>query len=398
MSTNSKAKRDAKKNASNRALSQEKAKALRETRRVPTIYFDESGNTGSNLLDSDQPVFTLASCIFSENEAKKLIELVDSNSPHEAHFKNLRRRKSGQDGIIRLMGSKLLDTNSVRINIFLKEFMITTKIVDLLIEHMMYLDGEDLYLNGRNIALSNVLYFCLPTFCDSDLVKSMYESFVVMIRQQDDENINKFYDNVEKVKASSSNERFKKNVELILSTKKCIHDALKDVDKFSLDPSVPALFTHCVLWGNVYPNGFHIVHDDSHSIEKEKLIFAQFMDWTQDEIELGYDRRKFSLPLKGKSLKFASSEKHLQLQVSDIIASSFSYWAAGVSRGETDDYLFSELNKLNLDRFVGHNKIWPTLGVTPEDLDTVHDGGLNAANHAPLFLSKAVPNPNVANT
>ncbi|HGY8407379.1 TPA: hypothetical protein ACNTEZ_005212, partial [Escherichia coli] len=124
---------------------------------------------------------------------------------------------------------------------------------------------------------------------------------------------------------------------------------------------------------------------------------AQFMDWSQSDVELGYDRRKFNLPLEGKSLIFANSEEHLQLQVSDIIASSFSYWAAGVSRGETEDYLFLELNKLNLDRFIGNNKIWPTMDITPEELGTVHTGGLNAANNIPFFLQNAVPNPDVIN-
>jgi len=398
MSRNSKAKSDAKKAEKKRKMNQEKAKDLREKQKVPTIYFDESGNTGSNLLDPNQPVFTLASCIFSNEEAQQLLKLVDSKSPHEAHFKNLRRRKSGQDGIIRLMRSKLVDAKNVKINIFLKEFMITTKIVDILIEHMLHLIGEDLYLNGRNIALSNMLYYCLPTFCDADLVQSMYRSFVTMIREQGQEDIDNFYADVVKVKESSSSDKFKEDIDLILSTKNCIHDALEGIDKTSLDPSIPAFFSHCVLWGNAYPKGFHIIHDDSHSIEKERVLFALFMDWTQSELELGYDRRKINLPLKGKSLNFSSSEKYVQLQVSDIIASSFTYWAAGVSRGESQDYLFTELNKLNLDRFVGHNKIWPTMDVTPEELGTVHNGGLNAANHIPFFLHNAVPNPDIAKT
>jgi hypothetical protein len=398
MSRNSKAKRDSKKAAKKRKGNQQQAMEMQEKQKIPTTYFDESGNTGSNLLDPNQPVFSLASCMFSNEEAQQLLNLVDSKSPHEAHFKNLRRRKSGQDGIIRLMSSKLADVKNIKINIFLKEFMITTKIVDLLIEHMMHLMGEDLYLNGRNTALSNMLYYCFPSFCDTDLVQNMYKSFVVMIREQGQEHIDNFYTDVEKVKESSSNQKFKGDVELILSTKNCIHDALEGIDKFSLDSSIPALFSHCVQWGNAYPKGFHIIHDDSHSIEKERLLFAQFMDWTQDEIELGYDRRKYNLPLKGRSLKFASSEKYLQLQVSDIIASSFSYWASGVSRGESQDYLFLELNKLNLDRFIGHNKIWPTMDVTPEDLGTVHDGGLNAANYTPFFLHNSVANPDVANT
>lgn len=395
MSIKSKSKRDLKKKAQKQRHNKKRDVELKEKQKTPTIYFDESGNTGSNLLDINQPVFTLASCIFSDEISKQLLKQINSNSPNEAHFKNLRRRKSGQDGIIRLMSSKLLNVKYIKINIFLKDFMVTTKIVDILIEYLMHINGEDLYLNGRNIALSNMLYYCFPAFCDKDLVQSMYKSFVIMIRSQNQENINSFYDNVENVKKSSSNESFKEDIDLILATRNCIDDALNGVDKHSLDPSIPALFSHCAQWGNAYPKGFHVIHDDSHSIEKERLLFAHFMDWTQDELELGYDRRKYNLPLKGKSLKFASSEDHPQIQVCDIIASSISYWAAGVSRGETEDYLFLELNKLYLDRFIGHNKIWPTMDVTPEDLGTVHDGGLNAADYTPLFLHNALPNLNV---
>ncbi len=376
-------------------LNRNKAIKLRKRQKVRTIYLDESGNTGSNLIDENQPVFTLASCVFSEKEANILINLVGSESPNEAHFKNLKRRKSGQDGIVRLMSNCLIDINNIKVNVFLKEFMILTKIVDILIEHMMYLKGEDLYVNGQNIALSNMLYYCLISFCDKKLVGDMYASFVELIRNQEQDNIDAFYISVKKVKESSTDDKFKTDIQNIINTKSCIHDALKGVDKFSLDPSIPAFFNHCIQWGEECPKGFHIVHDDSHSIEKERHLFSQFMDWTQDEIELGYDRRKYNLPLKGKSLKFANSEKYLQLQVADIIAGSFTYWAAGISRGETDDYLFLELNKIDLDKFIGHNKVWPTQDVTPEELGTVHDGGLNAANYTPYFLHNAVPNPDV---
>ena len=324
MSRNSKSRRDSKKVAKITALNKKKAVTFSERQKVPTIYFDESGNTGSNLLDPDQPVFTLASCMFSEDEANQLLGLVGSKSPTEAHFKNLRRRKSGQDGIVRLMSNRLVDVGRVKIQIFLKEFMITTKIVDLLIEHMMHLLDEDLYVNGANIALSNMLYYCLPTFCDTILVQTMYRSFVEMIREQSQDKIDSFYSAVSDVRNSSSNDDFKENLDIILHTKEFIDSALDGIDKLTLDPSIPALFSHCIQWGNQYPNGFHIIHDDSHSISKQRSLFAQFMDWTQSEIEVGYDRRKYSLPLKGKSLRFASSEQHLQLQIADIIASSLS--------------------------------------------------------------------------
>lgn len=81
----------------------------------PDIFFDESGNTGGNLLDPLQPVFTLSSSSISKQDALKALELTGSKSPTEAHFKTLRRRKSGQDGIIRLLESKYVNEENVKI-------------------------------------------------------------------------------------------------------------------------------------------------------------------------------------------------------------------------------------------------------------------------------------------
>lgn len=395
MSRNSQQKR-AKKKALKIKSANQKAEKLRiKMNTIATIYLDESGNTGSNLLDVNQPVFSLASCNFSDTEAKLLSNLVGSQSDHEIHFKRLKRRKPGQDGIIRLMKHALINPVNVKVNIFHKRFMITSKIVDTLIEHMLHMRGEDLYINGKNIALSNMLYYCLESFCDEKKVTEMYRKFVLMIKDQTPESILEFYSSVSKVKESSSQESFKSSVDQILETKEYINGALANINKSTLDPSIPAFFAQCVQWGEFYTKGFHLIHDDSHTLEQQRSLFAQFMDWTQETVEYGYDRRKFGLPLKGKSLKFESSHDHLQLQIADIITSSFTHWAGGLLNNESEDYLFLELNKLNLDRFIGHNKIWPTDDVSPEDLGTVHDGGLNAANHIPSFLAKATPNPEV---
>jgi hypothetical protein len=110
--------------------------------------------------------------------------------------------------------------------------------------------------------------------------------------------------------------------------------------------------------------------------------------FSRDEIELGYDRRKFNLPLKGKSLSFGTSHTYPQLQVADVVSSAVSYWANCVSKGESQDEFFQELDKLNLRKLI-INVVWPSLDVTSESLGTVHDGGINAANGSAYFLMKA---------
>lgn len=388
MSRNSQAKRKKKIADKKKKLSVELAIKASESLKVATIFLDESGNTGSNIIDENQPIFTLSGCKFTEKEALRLIELTGSRSPKEAHFKQLKRKKSGQDGMVRLMKHSLINKNRVRVELFHKKFMVTTKIVDLLIEHMMHLKGQDLYLNGANIALSNMWFYCLPTFCGEEPVLKMYKSFVKMIKFQTDEFIEQFYSDVETLNDTCSSDGFKNDIDMILSTKSIIHDALDGIEKEALDPSIPALFCQCLNWGDVHPKGFHIIHDDSQTLEKQKSLFAQFMDWTQDTIELGYDRRKFNLPLKGKSLKFSSSEEYAQLQVADVIASCLAYWANGISKGEKDDYFFLELNKLGLDKLTTKNKIWPTLDVTPKSLGTEYDGGVNPADNMAHYLMK----------
>jgi hypothetical protein len=358
---------------------------------VPTIFLDESGNTGANLIDKEQPFFTMAGVNFSQGEAERLLALVDSKSPKEVHFSSLKRRRSGQEAVLRLLEHSLIKKGNVKVCVYHKQFMVTTKIVDLLIEYMANETGFDLYENGGNIALSNMLHYCMPTFCGEENVASMQKLFIEMIKKRDDEAINAFYESIEALEAKSVSEKFKGDLDMILMTKSLINDALSNVDRTNLDPLIPSLFSQCVEWGIEYPKGFHVIHDESKTLGMQQVLFEQFMDWTKTEMELGYDRRKFKLPLKGKSLNFATSEAYPQLQVADVVASAVSYWANGVYGGVKDDVFFQELDKLNFRKLIT-SVVWPSLDVTPQSLGTVHDGGINPADGSAYFLMKARAN------
>lgn len=392
MGKNSQANRKAKIAREKKALGKLRAKINSSRSQIATVYLDESGNTGHNLADNAQPVFTLAGTKHSEQQACRLLDLLQCNSPVEAHFKNLKRRKSGQDGILRLMRHSLISPEFVRVELLHKRFMITTKIVDLLIETMLHRYGHDLYVGGQNIALSNMFYCCMPAFCGQDRVDIMHSAFISMVKVQGDDEARAFYDAVEDMKDNSVNEGFKSDLNLILATRHSIMEILDGIDKSALDPSIPAFFSQCVGWGDMHPKGFHVIHDDSKSIEQQEGLLSLFMDLTQKTVELGYDRRKFKLPLKALSLRFSSSQEHRQLQVADIVASAVSYWAKCKEQGELNDYLFLGLDRLNIGRLLAPTSIWPSMNVTPEKLGTVFDGGLNPADHTAEFLLRAKKN------
>ncbi|EBR9859110.1 hypothetical protein DS524_25525, partial [Salmonella enterica subsp. enterica serovar Chester] len=190
------------------------------------------------------------------------------------------------------------------------------------------------------------------------------------------------------LKECSSNREFVGIINRISITKNDILDILDGVDKSTLDPAIPALFIHCVEWGKSYPSGYFIKHDDSKAISEKQDIFNKFMDLSRLPKEFGYDRRKFELPIKAKSLTFHSSEMYPQLQIADIVASASSYYVNCLKRNELDDYLFKELQRIKIESYFKHMAIWPTTYITPEELGTVYTGGVNPADGVADYLSK----------
>ncbi|MGM1198479.1 hypothetical protein ACS0TV_15845 [Klebsiella pneumoniae] len=216
----------------------------------------------------------------------------------------------------------------------------------------------------------------------------MYQKFMSMIRNQTPESIDEFYTSVDELKACSSDKRFIETINRISITKNEIDDILEDVEKNTLDPSIPSLFKHCIEWGKLYPNGFYIKHDDSKAITEQQDIFNKFMDMSKITEVYGYDRRTFELPIKARSLTFHSSQEYPQLQIADIVASAAAYYVNCLKRNELDDYLFKELKRIKIDNYFKDMVIWPTTYVTPQELGTVYTGGLNPANGVAEYLSQ----------
>ncbi|WP_064744668.1 DUF3800 domain-containing protein [Pseudomonas savastanoi] len=386
MGQNSQARRQAKINKANNAKKRNQARLNHLSTITPQLFLDESGHTGHNLTDLDQPIFTLAGTVHSAAEAEKLLKLLNCKSPFEAHFKKLKKTKSGREGIAKFVNSPLINFDCVKVDLVNKDYFITGKIVDLLVETMLHARGVDLYINGQNIALANMLHYCMPQFCGQENVVQMQQAFVLMIRDQTEAQITQFYDMLERMKLRCSYTEFHKSLDLILDTRDEIADILTGIDKSALDPSIPAFFSQCVLWGNIYKKGFHIIHDDSKSIERQRESLNLFMDLRKKTIEVGYDRRKFKLPIKGLSFNFAGSHEHAQIQVADIISSATSYWAGCKAKGQVNDELYDILDNSNIPKLVSKNSIWPSTNISPAELKTVYSGGLNPANSTANFL------------
>ena len=65
----------------------------------PTVFLDESGNSGQNLLDRQQPVFVLASLQLDDDESQRIAATM-AGGADEAHYTRMRKYPDGQRKVL----------------------------------------------------------------------------------------------------------------------------------------------------------------------------------------------------------------------------------------------------------------------------------------------------------
>jgi hypothetical protein len=272
----------------------------------PKIAFDEAGNTGQNLLDPGQPVFVLASVHLSKQDALKLCSR--AGTAGEVHFKKLKKSPEGRRIVLEILQTPLLSGPTVKVMVYHKPFMVTTKIVDILIEELARRNGIDLYERGGNLAMANLIHFATPVFCGRQNFERLQQAFVRMIRWKNREDIEAFYDSVARLYRHCSDKDYKSILATIAATRHIVGRVLANVEITDLDPAVPSFLVLCEAWDRELARPFQILHDCSKAIAFDKSLLERFMEpAVTDQEVLGAGRRTVKLPLRATGITFVDS-------------------------------------------------------------------------------------------
>ncbi|MEQ6886229.1 DUF3800 domain-containing protein [Salicola sp. Rm-C-2C1-2] len=354
---------------------------------IQVVAFDESGNTGSDLLNADQPVFCLASTSLSSSDADEILYAVRTAQASEVKYSRLKRSASGRGKILKLLADERLDGSNVKTTFYHKRFMVVTKVVDLLVETLAHRDGIDLYKDGANIALSHLHFYCMPVFCGEQKTRAFLDAFVDMIRTGDRQTIEQFYQAAWVIHDNCSNHEYRQLLAPIIASQELIGEVLRANDRNSLDPAIPAFVQHCAFWGDELGGEFDVLHDDSKPLFEEKESLEKLLSRGEEERVVGYDRRQFVFPLRAREVQFGSSHSDPRLQLVDVVASAAAQWMSGFAMSPRDREFWQGLHAANLVRF-GRDAVWPTPEVTPDELDTRHEGGQSVVDGVTEFLER----------
>jgi hypothetical protein len=150
--------------------------------RTRTLYFDESGFTGYNLLDQTQPIFAIASADIEEQRAREILaESFPRYRGDEYKFSDIWRSRN-RAGLLKY-AEHLRDFADLSFIYFaVKRFAVLTKIVDFLIEPYITDAGYDFYGDGFCWKYANCIHFGLTQFAPPELLDALLRNYQAFSR------------------------------------------------------------------------------------------------------------------------------------------------------------------------------------------------------------------------
>ena len=213
------------------------------------IYFDESGYTGPDLTNREQPYFTLASIRMTNDEIACIKNDIGDNVwRKELHFKKMYTSPQGRAMLDKIFNHPLMDEEHILLSFAHKRYCIYANIVNMLVETMYYSNGVNLYEGARNLILANGLYYFAFMHPNVDLVFEFENNFVKMVRAPSTESVANFYRTTDKLRFNTNTkEEFFEMLSEIPPTIQYIKEALVN-EKFYIDLTIPLFSISIQEW------------------------------------------------------------------------------------------------------------------------------------------------------
>lgn len=290
------------------------------------LYFDESGYTGPDLANREQPYFALASIRMTDDEIVRIKKDIGyCEWGKELHFKSMYTNLQGRAMLEKIFNHPLMDENHVLPSFAYKRYCIYANIVNILVETWYYNNGINLYEGAKNLILANGLYYSAFLHPNFKLITEFENNFVTMIREPSVESIANFYRITDKLRNDAdTKEGFFDMLSEIPPTIQYIKEALSN-KKFYIDLTIPLFSVSIQEWYKRTGEKEDVLFDSSEPFYANKDFMEHLRDMDVPETVVGYGKGKHVYPLPVGNLEIAKSHEKFGIQLADIYASALNF-------------------------------------------------------------------------
>lgn len=306
-----------------------------------TIWFDESGFTGEDLMNPEQRYFALASSIVGDDEAEALLrQCFPRYGGTEFKFSALWRRPSHREGFLDL--AERLPALSGRTFVYIvdKRYSILVKIVDYLIEPIVTASGHDFYRQAYGRKFVNALNMDLREHGTPEVTEELLTLWHGFARDPSEASLARL-EAFLAAKARSSGPPLSSFFALAgqgTAYFRRIWDRLEDFTQ-SNELQVSSMLMSVSHWRLRRDEDLRIVHDESSSFFRQRDMWAALTrdDMPPFEAETATGQ-SIPFPLRITETRTERSEASPAIQLCDILAGLFSR-ATRLFAGERDQFL-----------------------------------------------------------
>lgn len=296
---------------------------------MSSIYLDESGFTGTDLLSIEQPFFVVSSLVLDDATiAAWLPVLTQATQAAEPKFSQMVKSPRGRAGIIAFC--KLLEQHQGRMRFQLvhKRYALLGKLLDCVVEPMYYAHGHDFYFEGHNLAFLNALHYASEPH--PELKSAVLNALLSLCREPSVESLATLSQSVAALSAASR--ELKALCVPILDAVRWRRTAgVEDLNRKLLTLQVTAVVSLVRGWNQELTGSLIVIADQSKELNESLETLMAFANPDLPEVKELAAGREIGLPLRIQEARLADSRTTPGVQLADVAAGLVAHVAVAMT-------------------------------------------------------------------
>ena len=296
---------------------------MSNNKKLATLYFDESGFTGNDLLSPNQTVFSYASVESSQEESENFVKyLLNKYHVQNGEIKSSKLLRGNK-------GKRLIDEvlehyeGRFKVMVCHKKFALSAKFFEYIFEPALSRSNSLFYGVNFHMFISNMLY--LELFLKHQNAEDIFSDFSQLMREGKLEELKVLF------KGSNEDEPtfLKLITEFAILNKEAVISELSTLEgtmtgKWILDLTNTSLFSLLGEWGEEYEE-LVAYCDKSKPLDDDQDIFNAMVG-RKDKVYMNYEDFKAPITFNLKEpLNLVDSKEYYGIQIADAIAGAFAY-------------------------------------------------------------------------
>ena len=278
------------------------------------FFIDESGYTGYDLFNKQQPFQGASSIRIDEKSAKALIEeYFPRNKSNELKHRNLSRRRNNWTSLLGVQDALLTDFMGFTY-ICDKKYLLTLMFLDSCVEPFFYDRGMDFYKDGQNYSLASLLYYTAPTFWGTKNYEELLYLFQRAEKSKSDVAIQTL---IEKAKSLMGRELSENLIPLSVEYDACIKE-IKNPNS-NTDATFVVLLSLISHIEKYVDSEYEVMHDTSNNLRRYNELINWFISMNVDREFKQTAITSLAFPLKLSTVSQQDSHLSHSVQLVDIL-------------------------------------------------------------------------------